>query len=106
MDTMIFTAPGTISKVITLDGYECGSFGWRLSYNVIPYLFEINLVRNPSKPVLTSEKITINETFQVVEYDYIKGYLGRFDILDFSQNQRLDIFDKQVEGNVFIKRSS
>jgi len=49
MDTMIFTAPGTISKVITLDGYDVDLSDGGISYNVIPYLFEINLVRKSFK---------------------------------------------------------
>ncbi len=97
------TFPFVVNKVINLDGYDVDLSDGGISYNVIPYLFELDLTKNPTEQASTNDRIIVDEKFQVEEYSVIKGYLGKFDVLSYSANERLDIFDKQIENNLFLR---
>ncbi len=107
VDTIVFNysgiSPITIDKVIDLSGYDIDLSDRGISYNVIPYLFEINLNRIIGNPVLLSDKLIINEQVNISTYNYLQGYLGKFSVLKYSTDESIDIFNKQADGNIFIK---
>lgn len=106
-DTVHFKYTGTlplrVNKTIRMDGYTMDLSDNGISFNVIPYLFEISLTRIPGNSISTSDRVTINEQVNVQSYSYIQGYMGKFTILTFDETEDLDIFDRQIDGNVFVK---
>lgn len=106
IDTIIVkytgTFPFTVNKVINLDGYDVDLSDGGISYNVIPYLFELNLTKKPGETASENDKIKVSERFKIDEYQVIRGYLGKFDILNTTTRSRIDIFDRQIDGNLFL----
>lgn len=106
VDTIHFVYQGSdlqVNKVIDMAGYDIDMSDGGISYNVIPYLMEITLERIPGNPVSVNDKLTISEQVNISEYNYVQGYLGKFSVLTYSTSESLDIFDKQADGNIFIK---
>ncbi|MFN5543841.1 MAG: hypothetical protein ACK49O_01350 [Bacteroidota bacterium] len=94
--------PQVVNKTIVLDGYDVDLSDGGISYNVVPYLLELDIVKNQGQPVDVNDLITVTETFDIDEYSFIKGYLGKINIINTSENTSLDIFDKQIEHNLFL----
>lgn len=94
--------PQVVNKTFVLDGYDVDLSDGGISYNVIPYLLEIDIVKNQGQPINVSDLISIIETFNIEEYSFIKGYLGRIEILNTTENTSFDIFEKQIERNLFL----
>jgi len=94
--------PQVVNKTIILDGYDVDLSDGGISYNVVPYLLELDLIKNPGQPVDVNDIITVTETFKIDEYSFIKGYLGKINILNTSENTSFDIFEKQIERNLFL----
>ncbi len=94
--------PQVVNKTFVLDGYDVDLSDGGISYNVIPYLLEIDIVKNQGQPINVSDLISITETFNIEEYSFIKGYLGRIEILNTTENTSFDIFEKQIERNLFL----
>jgi hypothetical protein len=84
--------PQVVNKTIVLDGYDVDLSDGGISYNVVPYLLELDIVKNQGQPVDVNDLITVTETFDIDEYSFIKGYLGKINIINTSE----------IEHNLFL----
>jgi hypothetical protein len=96
-------APISIPKELSLDGYDVDLSDGGISYNVVPYLFQVDLTRIPGNDITVNDFLNITEEIHIDEYNFVQGYLGKFSVLNYSTDEALDLFDKQADGNVFIK---
>ena len=96
-------SPIVVNKVLDISGYDVDLSDRGISYNVIPYLVDIDIRRNPANGISVNDQLRISENLAVNEYNYIQGYLGKFVLLSDTTNDKLDIFDKNTDGNAFIK---
>lgn len=94
--------PQLVTKSIILDGYDVDLSDGGISYNVLPYLLEVEIVKNPGQPLNINDLISVNEAINIDEYSFIQGYLGRINILNTSENTSFDIFEKEIEHNLYL----
>jgi hypothetical protein len=65
-----------------------------ISYNVLPYMFEFDLTKNPgSPPMAAGEKLSITQTFTINEYRGINGYVGKFELDSMNGENPVDLFN-------------
>ncbi|MFI5221364.1 MAG: hypothetical protein ACHQK8_03485 [Bacteroidia bacterium] len=96
------TLPVTTGNSIDLSGYELDLSNGGFSYNVVPYLFQISVTRIPGNPISVTDQLHFDNNVNVSTYNYLQGYLGKFNVLQYTADNTFDIFDKQADGNVFI----
>lgn len=95
-------SPQTINKVVDLAGYEVDFTKNGATNNTLEYTVKANITRNPANPVSTTDNITATETIKLDEYSRIEGYFGELELLTLDEVNVLSLFDKNVEGEVFV----
>lgn len=106
-DSFVFVyngvTPTPITRTYDLTGYEIDLTDNGSTWNAFTYQISVDLLRVDNNPVDITDNISFNQQLKVNNYSRVEGYFGRFDITNFKQNNLLDIFDKKLDGNVFIK---
>ncbi len=92
----------TINRVTDLVGYEVDFTKNGATNNTLEYTVKANITRNLANPVSTTDNITATETIKLDEYSRIEGYFGELDLLTLDEVNVLSLFDKNVEGQVFV----
>jgi hypothetical protein len=92
----------TINRVIDLEQYDFDFSRNGISYNVLPFKYEISIVRNPGSTTLTTDSFNISQVFQIEEYSQISGYLGKFEIFNRSEKIAIDLFNNAEQGQILI----
>ncbi|MES2690667.1 MAG: hypothetical protein V4658_09710, partial [Bacteroidota bacterium] len=94
----------TITHPIDLAGYEIDFTKNGTTYNVVSYNIKVDMTRIPGNGVsATTDKIIIDGALDLNEYSRADGYFGKFEVIKYLESQRLSLFDKKLDGNVFIK---
>jgi hypothetical protein len=110
VDSFVFiyngSTPANIIRSVDLSGYEIDFTKNGSTYNVFSYEIGVDIIRNPSNNVSLSDKVSILQGISVTKYKRIEGYFGKFDIAEITQSDKLGLFDKKLEGNVFIENPS
>jgi hypothetical protein len=110
IDSFVFlyngTTPANIIRNVDLSGYEIDFTKNGTTYNVFSYQIGVDITRNPSNNVSLTDKVSIVQGINVTQYKRIEGYFGKFDIAELTQSDKLGLFDKKLEGNVFIENPS
>lgn len=96
-------APQTLSRPASLAGYEMDLTNNGTSYNVIAYEIQMDITRNPANQVDVADMIRVNADLDLESYSRADGYFGKFEVISYQESQALTLFDKKLEGNVFIK---
>lgn len=96
-------AQQTISHPIDLAGYEIDFTKNGTTYNVLTYDIKVDMTRIPGNGVALNDKILINGTLDLNAYSRADGYFGKFEVIKYLEGQTLSLFDKKLDGNVFIK---
>lgn len=106
-DSFVFiyngVTPPPITRQYPLAGYEVDLTDNGSTWNVFTYKLSVDLIRINNNPVDLSDNISFAQQLNVDRYSRVEGYFGKFDITNFKQTNLLDIFDKKLDGNVFIK---
>ncbi len=106
-DSFVFayngSTPPNIIRNVDLEGYEIDLTKNGSTYNVFTYELGVDITRNPSNNVGLTDKVSFTQDLIVNEYKRIEGYFGKFEIAEIKQTKELELFDKKLEGNVFVK---
>lgn len=106
-DSFVFnyngSTPPNVIKNLDLEGYEIDLTKNGSTYNVFTYELGVDITRNPSNNIGLTDKVSLNQGLTVNQYNRIEGYFGKFDIAEIKQTEELGLFDKKLEGNVFVK---
>lgn len=94
--------PKKVTHILKLEGYEIDFTRGGITTNTIPFVYDVQVTQLPGNPTLTTEKLSVNQTFYINEYSLIEGYLGRFTILDEPQKIDIDLFENSIAGQVFL----
>ncbi len=110
IDSFVFiyngSTPANITRSVDLSGYEIDFTKNGSTYNVFSYEIGVDITRNPSNNVSLTDKVSIVQGINVTQYKRIEGYFGKFDIAELTQSDELGLFDKKLEGNVFVENPS
>jgi len=110
IDSFVFiyngSTPANITRSVDLSGYEIDFTKNGSTYNVFTYEIGVDITRNPSNNVSLTDKVSIVQGINVTQYKRIEGYFGKFDIAELTQSDELGLFDKKLEGNVFVENPS
>lgn len=105
-DSFVFiyngTTPAPIQRIIDIDDYEIDFTNNGSTYNTFPFEAKIDIIRNPSNTVDLTDNISFNQNLNVSTYRRVEGYFGRFTIAEFKNQNILGVFDKKLDGNVYI----
>lgn len=93
----------SINRRLDLNNYIIDFSKNGTTYNIIPYQVEVSFKRVGTNPITSTEKISIVQGLEVKSYRKLEGYLGKMEIMKFVETNRLPIFDKKIDGNVYIK---
>ncbi len=106
-DSFVFvyngSTPPNILRNVDLEGYEIDLTKNGSTYNVFSYELGVDITRNPANNVGLTDKVSFTQDLIVNEYKRIEGYFGKFDIAEIKQTKEIELFDKKLEGNVFVK---
>lgn len=106
VDEYHFVYKGTVDSiqhVIDIAGYDVDFTDNGTTYNTVPYQVKVKVTRNPANPVSPDDKIIVRESINLDEYKRADGYFGELEVVVFNENQLLTIFDKKIDGQVFIR---
>ncbi len=96
--------PITASSTISLDDYTIDFTNNGTSYNVLPYVFQIDIEKIDGNPaVIAGDKIEITQQFDITEHSGIKGYLGKFNLGSYSEESHIDLFESQFSAKAKLK---
>lgn len=87
---------------IDLAGYDLDLSNGGFSYNTIPFIYSINMVRNQANATTVNDMLAIDQEFTIKSYNIIKGYLGKFSVLTTQFNEKIGLFDEQISGKIFV----
>ncbi|TAE81671.1 MAG: hypothetical protein EAY81_09640 [Bacteroidetes bacterium] len=105
VDSFIFIYTGTtqtINRIIDLSGYEIDFTKNGSTNNTIEYNIKATIIRNPANPVSVTDGIVASKTIKINNYSRLEGYFGELDLLNIDETNQLSLFDKGIDGNVFI----
>lgn len=88
---------------ISLQGYDLDMSNGGFSYNTIPFIYSINMVRNIANVTSVNDFLAIDQEFTIKSYNIIKGYLGKFNVLQTNFNEKIGLFDQQMSGKISVK---
>ena len=92
-----------VSRNINISGYDVDFTNNGSTYNVFPYQVKVDVIRNPAYDVQSTDKISFSQNLNITKYGRVEGYFGKFSIASFKETNVLGIFDKSIEGNVYVK---
>ncbi len=95
-------SPKTVTREINLKDYDVDFTNNGVSYNTLPFSYQVSMTRIPTNSTSTSEKFSVTQNFQIESYNIIKGYMGRFEILNTAEEQEMDLFGNSIAGQIFI----
>lgn len=87
---------------IDLAGYDLDLSNGGSSYNTIPFIYSINMVRSPGNVTTVNDVLAIDQEFNIKSYNIIRGYLGKFNVLKTEFNEKIGLFDQQISGKIFV----
>lgn len=93
--------PALIHHTTDLQGYAIDLSNGGTTFNTVPLKYLISLV-NTGNATSTNDFLSVHQNFDISTYNYIVGYLGKFEVLNTSQSQEVDLFDKQSSGKIFV----
>ena len=105
VDSFIFIYTGTtqtINRIIDLSGYEIDFTKNGSTNNTIEYNIKATIIRNPANPVSVTDGIVASKNIKINSYSRLEGYFGEIDLLAIDETNQLSLFDKGIDGNVFI----
>lgn len=105
IDSFIFTYNGSnqsINRVIDLAGYEVDFTKNGATNNTLEYTVKASITRNPANTTSTTDAIIASETIKLDSYKRVEGYFGELDLLTLDEVNVLSLFDKNIDGNIFI----
>lgn len=106
VDSFEFNYTGTphapIIRTTSLDGYEIDANSDINNPGTIPYIVEFKLQKVTGSTTTPADAIVFNQTLSIEEYAKAEGYFGPIELLKLKESSRLGIFDKKIDGNVFI----
>ncbi len=108
MDTLDLVYEGTnpivVNREVSLDDYVIDLTDNGISYNVLPYLFELSLDKVPGNPpVAAGDAVKIVQSFEINETRGINGYVGKFLLQKLQSENPIDLFEDQKDISVQLK---
>lgn len=97
------TSPVIKNRPLSLNGCKIDLTKNGTTYNTLPYEVEVTITRNPSNGVLSSQRLIVDETIALASYTRADGYFGQIEVFRYDEITTLSMFDKKLEGNVFIR---
>jgi hypothetical protein len=91
-----------VNRNINITGYEVDFTNNGSTYNVFPYQVKVDIIRNPANDVQSTDKISFSQNLSVSKYSRMEGYFGKFTIASFKETSVLGVFDKSIDGNVYV----
>lgn len=95
--------PKVVTREISLDDAVIDFSRGGVTANSLPFDYTISATRIPTNATLPTERFIFNQTFDLNSFNTITGYLGKFEVLSADQSQDIDLFDKGLSGQVFLK---
>jgi hypothetical protein len=106
VDSFVFIYNGTplpnINRNIDISGYEVDCTNNGSTYNTFPFEAKVDIIRNPANGVALTDNISFSQALNISEYKRVEGYFGKFTIANFSQRNILGVFDKKIDGSLFL----
>jgi hypothetical protein len=107
-DSVILTFGGTIPTVsqrfINLAGYSIDLTNGGTDKNKLPYTLTIRITEDPLQPEMVgNENLTLSKSVDVLQYRFLKGYLGKFSLLNMSEEVEIDLFYGAESGSIELK---
>lgn len=97
------TYPATSSTAsVNLAGYTFDLTNGGSSKNVLPYKVRYTLT-GTGQPIATSNNISVNVTTTDVQFSFIDGFLGTYNIPIPSDTIEIGVFDNTLSANIFIR---
>lgn len=90
--------PVTANDNIDLDGYDIDLTNGNTTFNTLPYTIDVTVTEIVPNPVVGIESITANADLTNLEYSYLRGYMGQFDVAFNLDTVDIDIFDNNPEA--------
>lgn len=98
------TAPIVKTAVISLDDCVIDLTDGGISYNVLPFLVQLNIEKVDGNPaVADGDKLTISNSLTINEYRGINGYVGKISIVKINEVKPIDMFENQLDVSVKLR---
>jgi hypothetical protein len=94
--------PTVVNRIIDLSNYDIDFTRDGITYNTLPFEYEISLIKVPGNTTNTTDEFKISQNFEIGGYNIIKGYLGKFEIISADEETEIDIFDNGLAGEFFL----
>lgn len=105
-DSFSFTYTGStqpnINHPINIDGYTVDFTNNGSTYNAFPIQAKLDITRVAPNGVNLTDHISISQNLTVNEYSRVEGYFGKFTITNFKQTNILGVFDKKIDGSLYL----
>lgn len=94
-------APIVKTAVISLDDCVIDLTDNGISYNVLPFLVQLNITKiDGNPPVKANDKLIITNSMTIDEYRGINGYVGKISIVKLNEVKPIDLFENQLDVTV------
>ena len=91
----------TLTPPVSLAGYKLILKNNGVVYNQIPIRYDI-ILQNSSQPIIAGQSIDITTDVNQFMFKTIFGYINNYQLLNISDNVKMDIFDNNSSSNLDI----
>lgn len=95
------SSPVTANEAIDLSGYDIDLTDGGTADNSLQYTIAATVTEIGGNP--GGGNLSLNATLQNLEYSYLEGYLGQFNVPFNQDTVQIDIFDNSSFGNIFFE---
>lgn len=98
------SSPTTLQRFINFSGYTIDMTNGGTDKNKLPYSITIRIAEDPSQPEMAgNETLTLSKSIDVLQYQFLKGYLGKFSLLNMNEEVEIDLFYGSESGSIELK---
>ncbi len=95
------SSPVTVNKTIDLAGYILDLTDNNTTVNKLRYTMRVDMVKISGNPDMESgEGLTFAQSTDVLQYTFMKGYLGKFTLLNMNEILNIDLYYASTGGNI------
>lgn len=95
------SSPVTVNKTIDLTGYILDLTDNNTTVNKLRYTMRVEILKITGNPDMVSgEELTFVQSTDVLQYTFMKGYLGKFTLLNMNEILDIDLYYSSTGGDI------
>jgi len=104
-DSVVMSFSGSLpvvaNKAIDMTGYVIDLTDNNTTVNKLRYVMRVEILKMPGNPDMAAgEGLTFVQSTDVLQYNFMKGYLGKFTLLNMNEILDIDLYNASDGGNL------